>query len=1069
MADQMSDADKIRAKRLAKLQGAGQSASQSSPPPNENTVGPSGALAQTIQNEQQVQSKEQANPFRQIVPDSSPAAPKINITPAATQSSSGNIPRKRSRSGQRASSPGPADGQSLSVWQDKFLRSTFRFTFDPDQTQDHHGNRLNYIRGVREELEESGLPRMMSPELLDTAIIEIGSNLDPKLTPVNYLIPCWRSLSQAWNRTWKSKPSDPRREVVETARRLCLSYCIYAISMPDMFGRQATGSNLLAEHLLLDQENSQGLDHDFLTELAILVPEMEEAREVFAGAMDEISSGLARMTMDGDYRPAMNALRIVSRYPVFVDVMAESSRFLPDGVTAANLEVKTFLGPFFQISPLQADVTATYFSSPQTRDRGFIATTQEALRMTLRTHQTDLAQIVDRFIKRSPQIRNKTLDWFARTVNLNHKRRALHVDQKLVSSDGFMVNVTYCLDTLCEPFMDAQFSKLEKIDPDYLRREPRVDVSDETKTNADQKASDSFYAREAAGQSNFISEVFFLTVAAHHYGTEAAGSTLERLEKDLKHMEKQIKQLENDRMKIAATRAAQLPLYDRALSKYKDQLDKGLAYKYAIQAILLDRQAQTRSMQFMRYVIVWMLHLVSPGRSYPKQRLQLPLPKDQPEVFACLPEYFVDDVVSNFKFIVRNMPDILTSTQSEEIVMLCITFLRSSEYIKNPYLKAGLVTILFAGTWPAYNRSKGVLSDLLNSMPFCTEHLLHSLMKFYIEVEDTGAHTQFYDKFNIRFEIFQIIKNIWGTRMYKDNLEAEAKVNRAFFVKFVNLLLNDVTFVLDEALSNLNKIHEIQELLRSPHGQSLEAEARQEKESALSDAQGKAKSYMQLTNETMEMLRLFTETLPESFTVPEIVQRLTDMLDHNLANMVGPKMGQLKVQNPQEYNFNAKALLKDIVSVYLNLRSMDSLAIAIARDGRSYSDTNFREAARVLTKHVLLAPKEVASFLALADDAKAAKEVEDQAEVDLGEIPDEFLDPLLFTLMEDPVILPTSKTTVDRSTIVSHLLSDSKDPFNRAPLKIEDVVPDLQRKAQIEAFKKAARSGVAAADVMDTS
>ena len=52
-------------------------------------------------------------------------------------------------------------------------------------------------------------------------------------------------------------------------------------------------------------------------------------------------------------------------------------------------------------------------------------------------------------------------------------------------------------------------------------------------------------------------------------------------------------------------------------------------------------------------------------------------------------------------------------------------------------------------------------------------------------------------------------------------------------------------------------------------------------------------------------------------------------------------------------------------------------------------------------------------------------------------------DPLMFTLMEDPVILPTSRTSVDRSTIRSHLLSDPNDPFNRAPLRIEDVVPGM--------------------------
>ena len=47
----------------------------------------------------------------------------------------------------------------------------------------------------------------------------------------------------------------------------------------------------------------------------------------------------------------------------------------------------------------------------------------------------------------------------------------------------------------------------------------------------------------------------------------------------------------------------------------------------------------------------------------------------------------------------------------------------------------------------------------------------------------------------------------------------------------------------------------------------------------------------------------------------------------------------------------------------------------------------------------------------------------------------------MYTLMRDPVTLPSSKAVVDRSTIKSHLLSDSKDPFNRVPLTLEDVIP----------------------------
>jgi ubiquitin conjugation factor E4 B len=53
----------------------------------------------------------------------------------------------------------------------------------------------------------------------------------------------------------------------------------------------------------------------------------------------------------------------------------------------------------------------------------------------------------------------------------------------------------------------------------------------------------------------------------------------------------------------------------------------------------------------------------------------------------------------------------------------------------------------------------------------------------------------------------------------------------------------------------------------------------------------------------------------------------------------------------------------------------------------------------------------------------------------------DLVDPLMATLMEDPVILPVSGTRIDRQTIKAHLLSDATDPFNRSPLKIEDVIP----------------------------
>lgn len=729
--------------------------------------------------------------------------------------------------------------------------------------------------------------------------------------------------------------------------------------------------------------------HDFLTEAVSRFKDDDTVQTALVEAVEDLSHQLAKMTLNDNYKPYVLALRNLVRYPALVNAIAQSPLFLPTNVPAGSLEVATLLGPFFAISPLQGDVTVNYFSSPKTRDKGYITNSQRALRMTLETHQTDLLDIVNLFIKTGgKETRDKMLDWFALVVNANHKRRAMQVDQKLVSSDGFMINVTVCLDQLCEPFMDATFSKIDRIDVDYLRRKPRVDIKEETKLNADQHTSDEFYSKTADGTSNFISEVFFLTLAAHHYGTEAANSTLNQLDKDLKRIEKHLEEIELDRHKFVND-PIKLRMFDNAIKKYKDQVDKGLSYKYAVQGVLLDDLTQARSMQFMRYVIVWLLRLVKPGHDFPKQPLQLPLPEEQPNVFKCLPEYFLEDVVGNFKFIMRNMPQIITSTQSDELVMLCITFLRSSEYIKNPYLKSGLVTIMFHGIWPVYNRSKGVLGDLLTSMPFATDHLLHALMKFYIEVENTGGHNQFYDKFNMRYEVFQIIKCIWSNTVYRERLSQESKINVDFFVRFVNLLLNDVTFVLDESLTAFIQIHSLQQELKA--SESIDPAARTEKEEALAAAQGKAKSYMQLTNETVAMLKLFTEALADSFTMPEIVQRLADMLDYNLDVMVGPKSSDLKVDNPREYNFNPKLLLADIVDVYLNLGQKGDFVLAVARDGRSYKPANVEKATILLQKLSALSSEAIAAWKALGEKFKKAKELDDQAEEDLGEIPDEFL------------------------------------------------------------------------------
>lgn len=63
--------------------------------------------------------------------------------------------------------------------------------------------------------------------------------------------------------------------------------------------------------------------------------------------------------------------------------------------------------------------------------------------------------------------------------------------------------------------------------------------------------------------------------------------------------------------------------------------------------------------------------------------------------------------------------------------------------------------------------------------------LIPALMKFYVDVEQTGQTTEFYDKFTIRYHISHIFKGLWNSPLHRQMMITESK-NGLQFVKFIN-------------------------------------------------------------------------------------------------------------------------------------------------------------------------------------------------------------------------------------------------------------------------------------------
>ena len=56
--------------------------------------------------------------------------------------------------------------------------------------------------------------------------------------------------------------------------------------------------------------------------------------------------------------------------------------------------------------------------------------------------------------------------------------------------------------------------------------------------------------------------------------------------------------------------------------------------------------------------------------------------------------------------------------------------------------------------------------------------------------------------------------------------------------------------------------------------------------------------------------------------------------------------------------------------------------------------------------------------------------------------------------MREPVRLPSSGKIICRSTIAKHLLSDEKDPFNRSPLTLDQVVSCKELEEKIKEWMR---------------
>ncbi|CAR28511.1 hypothetical protein ZYGR_0S01440 [Zygosaccharomyces rouxii] len=740
-----------------------------------------------------------------------------------------------------------------------------------------------------------------------------------------------------------------------------------------------------------------------------------------------------------------------------------------------DFEKTTILGPILTLSPLNPNVALRNYGENLERTQQQKNIIHESLQTEHKVVVERLFFILDKLVRGSSTSREDIMGYFSRIVNKNHLRRGEHANQNTLASNAFMTNITLILIKFSEPFLDVSFKRIDKIDVNYFNNlNLFIDLSSETRVNSDFKEADEFYDKNKKDEDckpNFISDCFFLTMTYLHYGI---GGTLLYDEK----ITPQVKRLKQEIDRIKKVSQSQ-DMFATFASVQLKQMEKSLkitqSIKDALQGFFSHRYLQLEVFDFICGASVFLMRAIDPEHLFPSKYFKLPLIPDQvgvenvdnadylranaPIPFKYYPEFVIEGPINYSLYISQyNTSPIFRNPRLSSFVELATAILRCPELVSNPHLKGKLVQLLSVGAMPLTDDSPGFMMDVFENDTFVSDHLLYAFLDFYVIVEKTGSSSQFYDKFNSRYSISIILEQLYyRIPKYKAQLIWQANNNADFFVRFVARMLNDLTFLLDEGLGNLAEVHNISiELENRAKGlPPTREEDDRELRSKYASAERQAKSSCGLADKSITLFELYSKDIPNAFVTPEIVDRLASMLDHNLGSLVGPKCGKLKVKDPQKFSFNPKRLLKSLTTVYIHLADQQSFVSAVAKDGRSFSKELFERAVHILAMKIGLVSDEfchkLLEFAQRAEEQKAAEEAEDFG---FDEVPDEFLDPLMFTIMNDPVILPASKMSIDRSTIKAHLLSDSTDPFNRMPLKLEQVTPNHELKRQIEEFKR---------------
>lgn len=198
--------------------------------------------------------------------------------------------------------------------------------------------------------------------------------------------------------------------------------------------------------------------------------------------------------------------------------------------------------------------------------------------------------------------------------------------------------------------------------------------------------------------------------------------------------------------------------------------------------------------------------------------------------------------------------------------------------------------------------------ESLFKRPYFIEELFPSLLNVFvgIEIAEDGANgnvVAFEQKFNYRRPMYVVFKYLCTIPEHQQKLIDLAtyaemnmdNVQSPIFLRFINLLINDAIFLLDEGLSLMAKLREAQQERDSGAWQRESNSQRQHNEANFAHLGRLAKFHNYIGRDTITALTLITDYVKSFFSHKVLVDRMASMLNYFLHHLVGPNKVNFRV------------------------------------------------------------------------------------------------------------------------------------------------------------------------------